>query len=173
MNRREHGTFIVEFAIIAAGLFILLFAVIELSRLIYIWNTINEATRRGARVAAVCPISEKDIVKRATVFGSYNSVTGVYSGDDSAILSDLDITDVNVTHFAADGVTPSDVWEEVSYVRVSIDYDVTPLIPFFETEITLPTFETTLPAESLGFVPDTVNPDNSYCSCFGSPPTSC
>ncbi len=47
MKKREQGLFLVEFAIIAAALFILLFALIELARIIWIWITGDEDTRRG------------------------------------------------------------------------------------------------------------------------------
>lgn len=178
MNRREHGTFIVEFAIIAAGLFIVLFAVIELSRLIWVWNSIDEATRRGARVAAVCPINHPD-VRNATVFASYTpGSTGSYSSGDSTILRNLTTNNVDVRYLAEDGVTKSTDFETVRYVKVAIGpidntsnaspYVVPVLIPFFNLNITLPTFETTLPAESLGLVPDPDNPDNTYCTCFGT-----
>ena len=169
MNRREHGLFIVEFAIMAVGMFVLIFAVIELARLIWVWNTIDEATRRGARVAAVCPIDHPDVA-RATVFASYapgsSGNPGSYGSGNSTILRGLDEGDVDVFYLGEDG-TPSDVFEDVRYVRVQVNHTVTPLIPFFERTLTLPPFETTLPAESLGFIPNPDDPSDFECSCFG------
>lgn len=162
MKHRERGTFTVEFAIIAAALFIVLFAVIELSRIIWIWNTATEATRRGARVAAVCPINHP-AVPEVTVFGPPGG------GADSPILRDLSTGNVTVQYLAQDG-TPDTDFEDIRYVRVSINnYSLTPLIPFVNTNFTLPPFETTIPSESLGYIPNVDNPDAApECRCYGT-----
>jgi Flp pilus assembly protein TadG len=171
MNKREQGLFLVEFAIIASVMFLILFAVIELSRVIWIWNTADEAARRGARVAAVCPINHPD-VKRATVFASYDGGSDTYvGGTNSTILRNLTTGNVDVKYLAGDGVTETTDFQKVRYVSVAIvGYQVTPLIPFIDKTITLPPFETTLPAESLGFIPDPDDPGAvPLCSCFGVP----
>lgn len=53
-GHRQHGLAAVEFAIVAALLFTLMFGVIEMGRLLWTWNAAVEATRHGARLAAVC-----------------------------------------------------------------------------------------------------------------------
>ena len=154
MKKKQQGSFIVEFAIIAAALFIVLFAVIELARVMWIWNTAAEATRRGARVAAVCPIDVGDHSKvhRATVFADISN-----SGPaTSPILRELDTGHVDVFYLDEDGTDLEDAatFENTRYVRVSLSgYPVKALIPFIDIEITLPPFETTIPSESLGLVP--------------------
>ena len=65
---RQKGTTTVEFAVVAALLLTLLFGVIEVGRAMFVWNTLNEATRRGARVAAVCPVDHASVA-RVTIFG--------------------------------------------------------------------------------------------------------
>ena len=52
--RAQQGLAAVEFALVAALLFTLLFGVIEMGRLLWTWNAAVEATRHGARQAAVC-----------------------------------------------------------------------------------------------------------------------
>lgn len=169
MKTSERGIFTVEFAIIAAALFIVLFAVIELSRIIWIWNTADEATRRGARVAAVCPVNHT-AVHEATIFAAAGS------GGPSPILRGLDTGNVTVEYLNKDGDAETS-YSLIKYVRVSLsNYTVTPLIPFVNTTFTLPPFETTLPSESLGLIPDPDNPTAApVCSCFGSsgPSASC
>ena len=49
-GRRMRGLYTVEFAIVGLLLFILLFSVIELGRLYFTVNTLNETVRRGARL---------------------------------------------------------------------------------------------------------------------------
>ena len=161
MKKSERGLFLVEFAIIAAALFLVLFAVIELSRIIWIWNTADEATRRGARVAAVCPI-DHPAVPEATIFATAGS------GGPSPILRGLTTANVSVAYLDEVGDAETS-YELVKYVRVSLNnYTVTPLIPFINTTFTLPAFETTIPSESLGLIPDPDNPTAAArCSCFG------
>ena len=50
------GVAAVEFALVSTILFMLLFGVIELGRMLWTWNAAVEATRLGARLAAVCSI---------------------------------------------------------------------------------------------------------------------
>ena len=162
-SRQIHrGMFIVEFAIVASVLFVVLLAAIELSRMIWIWNTVDEATRRGARLAAVCEIGHSDIPE-ATIFASSGETT-------SPILRGLEKCNVCVEYLNVDGtVLGTPAFEDVRYVRVSINsnspscqtcpkYDVDPIIPFVPGTYTLPTFETTLPSESLGYIPDSDPP---------------
>jgi len=163
MRKRQQGLFIVEFAIIAVALFIVVFTVLELARIVWIWNTADEATRRGARVAAVCPINHPAVAE-ATVFAPAGG------GPNSPILRGLSATDnVTVTYLDENGAEDTD-FTDIRYVRVSLrNYTVTPLIPFIDVTFTLPPFETTIPSESLGLVPDPDNPDDPpVCSCFGS-----
>jgi Flp pilus assembly protein TadG len=59
IRRREQtqrGVAAVEFALVSTILFMLLFGVIELGRILWTWNAAVESTRLGARLAAVCDI---------------------------------------------------------------------------------------------------------------------
>ncbi|MHB8352838.1 MAG: TadE/TadG family type IV pilus assembly protein [Burkholderiales bacterium] len=49
----ERGVTSVEFALVAALLLSLLFGVMELGRILFVWNSAQEVTRRAARDAAV------------------------------------------------------------------------------------------------------------------------
>ena len=55
---RQTGTTTVEFAIIASVMFMILFGVIEFGRVMFTANALAESTRRGARLAAVCPVGD-------------------------------------------------------------------------------------------------------------------
>lgn len=52
-HRFQRGTFVVEFAIIFIILLMLLFGIFELARLVYLYNTLQDATRRAAFSASV------------------------------------------------------------------------------------------------------------------------
>jgi TadE-like protein len=60
----ERGGAAVEFALVSTVFFMLLIGAIEMGRLLWTWNAAVEATRRGARLAAVCDINDADIKAR-------------------------------------------------------------------------------------------------------------
>lgn len=149
--RGNSGVVLVELALVGLIAFILLFGAIEFGRLMYTWNVMTEGTRRGARVAAVCPIDSagQDKVRRATLFRDPN-------GDGSAgdiAFPDLEPDNVLVEYLTASGGAAA-TRNEVEFVRVSIiNYELQLFIPVISPTITMPSFATTLPAESLGIVP--------------------
>lgn len=51
---RQSGSTSVEFALVLLIFLTFLLAVTDFSRMLYTWNAANEATRAGARYAAVC-----------------------------------------------------------------------------------------------------------------------
>lgn len=51
--RQEHGQALVEFALVAPILFLVLFSIVEFGRFIYYANVLNDATREGTRYAIV------------------------------------------------------------------------------------------------------------------------
>lgn len=146
----QRGTTTVEFAVVSVTLFILLFGVIEIARALFVWNTISEATRRGARVAAVCPLNHADVA-RVAVFGPPGG------GDGSPILNDLTTANVTVRYLNGTGSDTVN-YANIRYVEVGVqNYTHTLFIPFLPPaarSIPLPPFTTRLPAESLGYIPD-------------------
>jgi len=152
MKHQQKGLYIVEFALVAALFFVLLFAVIEFARTLFVWNTLTEATRRGARLAVVCPVGHASIAN-VTVFNA-PAAAGA-----SPILPGLDSSDVVTDYLDQTGAVTA-VFNDIRYVRVSIvGFTHTLLIPALlpglpAMTLTAPAFETTLPRESLGAVPD-------------------
>jgi Flp pilus assembly protein TadG len=161
VKKKQQGMATVEFAIVGALLFLLLLVVIEFSRLVFVWNTATEVTRRGARVAVVCPVNDPAIQNIA-----------VFNDDDtpgaSSVLTGLSTANVSVEYLDAVGNTSDctfcncddscgdSPFVNIKYVRVSINnYQHTLLLPPpFNVTLTLPAFESTLPRESLGVVPN-------------------
>jgi Flp pilus assembly pilin Flp len=67
--RFERGTAAVEFALIAIFFFTLIFGIVELGRLLYLWNTVQEVTRHAAREAVVRNfVTDTDAVRREAMF---------------------------------------------------------------------------------------------------------
>jgi Flp pilus assembly protein TadG len=155
--RRQQGTTTVEFAVVAAAAFLILFGVIEISRAIYVWNTLTEATRRGARIAAVCPVDHAAI-KRTALFDS------IGEGDGSPLVHGLTADNIQVSYLQASGAPAAD-YPDTYFVRVEIvNFQHRLLIPMLPITLDVPGFTTTLRAESLGFIP---GPDRR--ECFGTP----
>lgn len=151
-RKRMQGVYVVEFAIIGLLLFILLFGVLEMGRLFFTVNALNETVRRGARLAAVCDIQDPHILHR-TLFNE--------AGDSSSssLIANLQTSNLVLAYFDEDGGTvtnPNDLsspsgFRAIRYVQLRVEnftFDL--LIPVLGGNIGLPVFRSTLPRESLG-----------------------
>lgn len=168
--KNQHGAALVEFALAAFLFFGVLFSVIEFARFFYVYNTLVEATRRGARIAAVCPPnningSTAKIINVVLFNAPYATGNGILG---------LTPANVNIEYLLSDATT---LWtynavsnngvvigniDDIAFVRVSITgYQYRVIIPpFFTTAFTIPPAGaalakiletgTTLPSESLG-----------------------
>lgn len=129
--RAQRGVAAVEFAIVAALFFTVMFAVMEMGRLLWTWNAAVEATRFGARLAVVCDIGDPDIKARMI-----------------SRLPSLQTSQIVVTYLnppAADNTCSA---ASCKAVRVSLTgYTHDTIIPFLPLSLTLPPFGTTLRKE--------------------------
>jgi Flp pilus assembly protein TadG len=145
MKRYQRGTTVVEFAIVGALLLMLIFAVIETGRALFTLNMLTEATRRGARFAAVCPVGDPKPAQVA-VFDA--------GGGKSAVVHGLKTSNVAVEYLDTSGnviANPTANFNNIHYVRVRIvGYTESLIIPFIMPTLSLSGFSTTLPRESLG-----------------------
>ncbi|WP_394558498.1 TadE/TadG family type IV pilus assembly protein [Aquipseudomonas alcaligenes] len=170
MKRQMHGVYVVEFAIIGVLLFVTLFGVLEMGRLYFTVNTLNETVRRGARLAAVCDPTQPTEVEKILRRAIFNDITD--SGA-SNLVAGLETADLTLTYLDAAGaqvLTPSDTsgsdgFRAIRYVQLRVDnfpFDL--LIPVFGQSLTLPSFRAILPRESLGrHAEDGVSPEITPC----------
>lgn len=133
---RQGGAVAVEFALIASIFFTLMIGIMEMSRVLFYMNTAAEVTRLGARVAVVCDVNSP-IVKSKMI-----NMLGI-----------LAATDITVNYLPSG--CSSDTCQSVT---VSVAKNVNTFIPFVPLTISLPSFSTTLPRESL------TSANNSVCS---------
>ena len=145
MNRnRQKGLSTVEFALVAVVLFMMIFAVIEVGRAFFVASALDEASRRGARMAAVCPVNDPAISQAA----AFNN----------AVIPDLDAGDIVVEYLDAAGTNvgaPGTAagFRLIRYVRVRVvGYQHQMFIPFVSAlgPFFMPEFAAVLPRESLG-----------------------
>lgn len=101
--KHHQGAALPEFAIVALVFFMVLFSAIEVGRWMFMWNTLTEATRRGARIASVCPYFD-NYIKVATVFGDPSQPD---AAQNSSILPGLSTSNVSISYFRVlDTVNP-------------------------------------------------------------------
>lgn len=160
LHRREQGVASIEFAVVGLVFFIVLFGIFELSRALFTWNTLSEATRRGARQAAICPPNHPSIASVA-LFNNNNN------GNDN-ILTNISPNNIKVDYLDRVGnviSTPDSDYLSIRFVRVGIRPGTRfpLLIPGLDKVLTLPEFATTLPVESLG-----VSQDGDTAQCSGA-----
>lgn len=142
-RRNQQGTTVVEFAVVGVVFFTVLFGLIDLSRLFFDMAALDESTRRGARVAAVCPINDPQIAQVALFDG---------------LVPTLGTQNISVQYLDEDGAvigapTSATGYGSIKFVRVRIqNFQLQTFIPGLATVLPVPAFETTIPRESLGRV---------------------
>jgi len=173
--RRQRGAQTVELALTFFTFIVILVGIVELIRALWMWTVLGEATRRGARVAAVCDINDPAIYRAATAIPIGLTPANVTVAYRYLHSSDPMIPPAAFTTVAYGfGSAPSS--EEVAtiraaskvFVRVGITNFNPPfafLFPWEDRDETgraalTPTagflaryFDTTMPAESLGWNP--------------------
>ena len=147
IRNRQKGVALVEFAIVGAIALMMIFAVLEIARAIFVANALTEATRRGARMAVVCPINDPAIAQVAT----FNAPG---AGNTSPIVRYLDTSDFVLEYLDRAGNvvgSPADNFMAIRYIQLRVvNFEHELLIPFANITFTMPEFSTRLPRESLG-----------------------
>ncbi|MET0660985.1 MAG: TadE family protein [Steroidobacteraceae bacterium] len=146
-SRTQTGLATVEFAIVASLLMMVVFGAIEFGRALFVSNALAEGTRRGARLAAVCPINDPLPAQAAILAADGSSAIARDLGTDHVLISYLDATGAPVANPAAN-------FTAIQFVQVRIvNYTQQLFIPFVPASISMPSFAATLPIESLGYAP--------------------
>ena len=153
LRKNERGTTIAEFAVVALLFFVIIFGIIEFGRLLYTHNALTDATRRGARFAALHKEAEEDLVRKEVVYGSRIDADGNPTGP--PLINGLTEDMVEVVYLGkalnADGSLRTNYGTNLGTATVTInDYQFDLLIPVIGRRLTLPTYSTTLTAESAG-----------------------
>jgi len=141
-TKNERGATLVEFAISATVFLTAMFGVLEFGRAMWAHNALTDAARRGARYATLNTTASSAQVKNVVVFGNPG-------GTGSPMLNNLSTANVDVSY---DGFGLNN-----GTVSVSItNYQFQLVIPIIGTNITMPSYKTTLTAESAGLTPPNI-----------------
>ncbi|MFW8631298.1 TadE/TadG family type IV pilus assembly protein [Vibrio natriegens] len=163
---KQKGVTQVEFTLIALAVLLVIFAIIEFALYFYSIQMANEITRRAARLATVCYISDGDDIPDYPAlkslyppgFSSENlKISYLKVEEDAAgIINIVALTDTEVAAFSDSSVgtdTLNNIFTKIRLVKAEVvDYE----FKFFVLSALInivgvsPALQTVLPAESLG-----------------------
>ena len=181
-QRRQRGTFIVEFALCVGVFLLMVLSIIEVSRALYMWNTLQEVTRRAARAATTTDFTDlaaMDKLRRDAMFsdGSGRLAFGAPMTDQHILVDYLSLqnsgtnsTQVPIPSGSLPGcparnrltcTADSNSPNCIRFVRVRVCAPGTncapvahqTLVSLIDLPMNLPTSTTIMRAESLGYKP--------------------
>ena len=138
----ERGSTLVEFAIGATVFLTAMFAVLEFGRALWVHNALADAARRGARYATLHSPADINQVKNVVVYGDP-------AGGGQPMLDNFSTSNVDVTY---NGFGLNDGTVTVKITNYKFQF----VVPIIGTTITMPSYSTTLTAESAGYIPANV-----------------
>ncbi len=149
--QKQRGAETLEFLAVFFFFMLMFITVLDFARAVYTLNTLTEATRRGARMAVVCPETAgfRQQIQNVTVFD------GFAGGGTSPVVPGLTSNAVLIQYYDQAGVVTA-VPQDIRFVEVEIDpnqFQFQFLIPGFSNLVSFPPFRSTLYTESLGAVP--------------------
>lgn len=149
INPSKHwGVVTVEFTVLAAIFFFVLFFIIGIARVVYIYNAAVNATRMGARLAVVCaPSAEGNIRAKLVAKVPQLASTGINSA-----------AEIKFTYNTDPGCTVPCNITSVTVALIGFKVAIATPASFPLGNITLPPFSTTLTRESMN------STNNSVCS---------
>jgi Flp pilus assembly protein TadG len=152
-HANEKGSTLVEFAIGASVFLLVMFAIIEFGRALWVHNALADAARRAARYAVNQPASSPagNPTSGTNVGPSITAIrnVGVYGnpgGSGAAMVNNLTPTNLDI-QYSNFGVGQGSVSVTVT------GYQHTFVVPIIGTTITMPDYKTTLTGENAGTLP--------------------
>lgn len=164
-----------EFALVAVMFFTLLFGIVEMGRFMYLFNTVQEVTRRAAREAVVNWVSQASAIQHDAIFRSGETGAATLPGGSEISNAAVNISylNQNLIEIPASSL-PSSAQDNVeacldgddnciAYVQAELcspnDNGCTPLsyLPmvglFSYFGVDIPVSRVIMPAESMGYAP--------------------
>ncbi len=136
---RSRGVATIEFAIVLIFVFTLLFAMLEMGRLVWTWNVAVAATRDGARWAALYEPAAVDLVKNHVARFSLGAIKA---------------ENVTVEYLDPDLPGVPCAVDNCKFVRVSLtDATFTSVVSIVPLSVKLPAFPATARREAMSAAP--------------------
>ena len=145
-SKNERGAALVEFAIAGTIFLTVVFGVLEFGRLLYTHNALRDAARRGVRYATVRKndAAGQTAVKNMVVYGDPNANPATAT----PVLPGLTTANVVLGYSNYNGLELS-ARATVSITGYQFQFN----IPMFGTTMNMPDYKTSLPGESVGYIP--------------------
>lgn len=162
-HSNEKGLAVVEFTVVSSALFVLLLGIISFGYYMFTLQMVNEITRKAARLASVCYVT--DTTDIATLVIDSNAPSSF--GANHLVIEYLDASGGTVSGDLED----DDNFTSIKFVRARVDgfnYQFISLFNYLGNSglVSIPSFETTLPAESLGVIrPNKNNANGTKTDC--------
>ena len=173
LRKNERGTSMAEFAVVALFFFMMIFGVIEFGRFLYTHNALTDAARRGARYAVLHPAPSTDpdgityvnptCIRNVIMYGESHINAGSCAplAGSTLLIHGIDDATIKVKYKGVDldgnPVSRNPYGSNLGTATVTIEGYVFQLnIPLFRRGVTMPTYSTTLTAESAGYTPDPI-----------------
>ena len=165
-RKDESGTWMAEFAIIAVVFFMLIIGIIEFGRLLYTHNALADAARRGTRYAVLhipqvptdgLAYNNAKCVKNVVIYGETN-LNASCDPTGPPLINGITSASIEVEYNGADldnnPNSPNPCGTNLGTATVTIrNFQFNLSIPLFRMQLTMPTYATTLTAESSGYEP--------------------
>ncbi|MES2151439.1 MAG: TadE/TadG family type IV pilus assembly protein [Pseudomonadota bacterium] len=167
---RQRGVAAVEFALCSIVFLIAILGMFEMARVMYLWNTLTDTTRRIARAAAITNPAQSAAILQAALFNadgtlpmSVNitsaSVTVRYLNNDLGPVDPMPCPAQNQINCSVNSNATDCVRFVEARLCTGIACEPLPYAPLFlpagllPWQLNFPTFATVRPAGSLGFRP--------------------
>lgn len=141
LHKTQRGATLMEFSIAATVFFMVLFGVLEVSRLLWIHNALTEVARSGAR-AAVINQADATRLKNIIVYGTASPAPGA-----DPVVPGLTMDMVAVTYSSDFGVNLGTATVTISGYTFNFS------VPLLGSSVSLPTYKSAMTGESAGIVP--------------------
>ena len=157
LKRHQAGITLVEFSIVGSLFLLLLFAILELAVFVYHLQSMNDISRRTARIAVVCVVNDPDIKSLALTEGVPPRFTG-----DNIQIDYLDGNGIIIPDPIANHINIRFVQAQI----VDFNYGFTQLLNFLGDNgiVQIQHFRTVLPVESLGVLRSNDPDEKTDCS---------
>jgi hypothetical protein len=124
-GKRQDGVAAVEFALLATIFFTLVFAILEIARAIYMFNTLQEVTRRAASMAAISAFDSATIetVRKHALFANAkgNLILGEPVTPAHLRIDYLSVSKDSAIHLTAQPASPMPVDPMANKVNCAMD----------------------------------------------------
>ncbi|WP_417212499.1 TadE/TadG family type IV pilus assembly protein [Acinetobacter venetianus] len=137
--RKQNGVTLVEFTIVASVFLVIIFSIFQIAIFAFTLQSLNDITRRSARIASVCVVDDVDIK--------------------SLVLTELKpvgftAENIEIKYLNSSGGTPVN-HGDIHYVQarvINYNYSFSGILRFLGDNgiVPVPDFKTIFPAESLG-----------------------